>query len=183
MSTASRPLRALIVPFFAVMIVGATACSRSQTSSVQHGRRTERPDLAACADLMALGETAYRDALRRGYEPTSLRNRLGSVLTIIPSAGANLADLVRSPSEEMGNLGERQFTQGATGILVGEGCPISVPAGAVHLYFPRVWLAIDPEVRTDLARMRFALLGAVTGLSPDAQSIVHKMGPLSEASD
>ena len=94
------------------------------------------------------GEKDYEEAVRKGYEPTTLRNKAADLLE---SAVGTKADVIRDPATIRGRVGENKFLEGymraQSGANVGE--MKEIPRMKTEI-FPSPWQGVDEELRKNL---------------------------------
>lgn len=113
---------------------------------------------AARAVLMMSGEKMYGESVRKGYEPTAMRNKIASVaegMPFVPEAMARgVSDWIRDPNAEVARQGERVFTEGALRTVTGSAGPKEERPQTQVQYFPSAWQSRNPRLRSDLAALR-----------------------------
>jgi hypothetical protein len=106
--------------------------------------------------LMDRGESVYQQAVKKGYEPTDMRNRLASMARGIPMFGANLADVIADPNAELAELGKQSYTEGALRTVTGAAAPGDERPTTAKQYFPTEWQSKNETLRRELAETRRA---------------------------
>ena len=120
------------------------------------------------AARMLAGQRNYEAALKRGYNPTSLRNKIASVGGMLPlGLGLPTQMFIRNPVSEMGLTGETQFTEGALRAATGAGLNKEErPVTEIQL-FPTPFSSGDPINTAALNRDREGILAtAVRAAGP-----------------
>ena len=135
---------------------------------------------SARATLMAYGEALYRDAINSGYDPVSIGNKFSSALSVIPVAGGALSEAVRDPISSQGQIGEKQFAEGAQRTLSGAGIRADETPRIEKQYFPSAWGNLNAKTRRSLDETRLAqMVGAARiagpALSPAAAAMVARL--------
>ena len=106
--------------------------------------------------LMDRGETIYQKALKAGFEPTTLRNQVASVVRGVPKFGRSLAEWVADPSAELAEVGKQSFNEGALRTVTGAAGPSEERPETARQYFPTEWQSKNASLRKELAETRRA---------------------------
>lgn len=109
---------------------------------------------AARYNLMKAGEGLYQGALKKGYKPDALGNKVTYMLDKIPGIGTDVANLIRDPKAEQAQLGERNFTGGALRQETGAGGPKEERPELRSRYFTTPFMADTPDIRASLQKIR-----------------------------
>lgn len=110
---------------------------------------------AARAVVMQRGEALYQKALKQGYKPEALGNKVTDALSNLPwNIGDPAADFLRDPKAEMAVQGERLFTEGALRTMTGAAGPKEERPQTKMQYFPNPWQSGSPDLRRDLEALR-----------------------------
>lgn len=136
---------------------------------------------AARAVLMANGETIYRNAIKRGYEPTNPRNMLASAAQGVPWVGPGVADWVRDSASEAGHQGESIFQEGALRTVSGAGTRKEEKTDAAAEYFPTAWQSKSRENRRRLEALRAQQIATARSVAGPALIASGQAQPLGGA--
>lgn len=100
------------------------------------------------------GNKLYEGALKKGYKPDALGNKLTFMLEKIPGFGQETADWIRSPMAEQAALGERVYKAGQLRAETGAGDRATEGPDVRTRTFPSPFTTDSPERREQLRRIR-----------------------------
>lgn len=129
------------------------------------------------AKLMAGAEKSYRQALREGYDPATLRNAFASVLEGLPFGGLDGAGaLVRDDVSDRGRQAEMQWSDAQLRAMSGAAAPEPEVKRNVRTYFTRPGQSLS-EIGPQMERARQTAFEAARRRSGPASREIPSAAP------
>lgn len=109
---------------------------------------------AARYNLMKQGNDMYENALRKGYKPDALGNKVTYLLDKIPGIGTDVASMLRNETAQEAQLGARIFGGGALRQETGAGGPQGERPEIMSRYFTTPFMPDTKTLRGSLSKLR-----------------------------